>query len=85
MKLEKKLALKEVIIVPNSNTDIQNKTKYNLGKTSVDYLKRILKDGDVLGLSWGSTIGSIVHYLEESRSVSANIVPLVGGPINVKK
>lgn len=80
--LEKKLELKEVLLVENKIGETKEEIKEKLGKASVEYLKRIIKDGDVIGFSWGTTIGSICNYLIDFRKVDADIVPLVGGTLN---
>ena len=82
--LEKRLGLKEVVLVQNKSENMAVNAKQKLAKAAIEYFKRIVKDGDVIGFSWGSTIGGISNYLTSDKEVAANIVPLVGGPVNIK-
>jgi len=81
--LEKKFGLKEVYIVPSSPDP--EEVKNNLGKAGMQYLKRIIEDGDVVGFAWGSTIGALSNSatLENCDIVNADMIPLLGGPEHV--
>ena len=48
-----------------------------LGRAAADYLKSILRADDVLGVSWGSTLTTVVGAL--GSLPSAEVVQLVGG------
>lgn len=81
--LEKKFDLKEVYIVPSSSDP--EEVKNNLGKAGIQYLKRIITDGDIVGFTWGSTIGALSNSAtrEKCDAVNADMIPLLGGPENV--
>lgn len=82
--LESKFSLKEAVVIPS--TDEQNEIilKQMLGKAGAEYLKRIVKDGDVVGFAWGTTMAAVANALSDCNSISANIIPLVGGPGNIE-
>lgn len=78
-KIAKYFDLKEVIIVapdPMENNSLQSKT----GRACAELLNRIIKNDDVIGLAWGTTLGSMVDYLGELTPKEIDCVPLVGGP-----
>lgn len=82
-ELEKKFGLKEVYIV-DSVADA-DQVKNNMGKAGLAFLKRVLNDGDVVGVAWGTAIGALAKsaVLEKCNEINANMVPLVGGPENI--
>ena len=65
-KLERKFNLHKAIIV-DSSPDYEQ-TKYNIGKAAADYLCDFIKDDDVIGIAWGTTIFNMVKYLPEEIS-----------------
>lgn len=73
--LEKRFNLKEVYILP---------TGADLGMAGFRYLKRIIKDGDVVGFARGVTIAALSNsaVADACTAVNAEMVPLVGGPEN---
>lgn len=74
-ELEKELNLREVIITP---TDKDEGLKQLLAEAAAGYLTRILKDDDIIGISWGTTLAYVPEYIKnETRDVV--FVPLVGG------
>ncbi|HHV18568.1 MAG TPA: sugar-binding transcriptional regulator [Thermoanaerobacterales bacterium] len=74
-ELEKKFNLREVIITP---TDENESLKRLLAEAAAGYLTRVLKDHDIIGVSWGTTLAYISEYIKnETRDVV--FVPLVGG------
>ena len=73
--LEKKFNLREAIITPTEESDT---LKHLLAEAAADYLMRTIKDKDMVGVSWGTTLAYIHEYV---KNVSKNVtfVPLVGG------
>jgi DNA-binding transcriptional regulator LsrR (DeoR family) len=49
-----------------------------LGQAGARYLERILKGGERIGVSWGTTLRAVVDHLRP-RPLSPSVVPLVGG------
>lgn len=75
-KLEKKFNLKETIIVDSSaNLD---ETKNNLGKATAEYLQRIIKDNQTIGVSWGTTLGEVPQHIKSNRMYDVTFIPMLG-------
>ncbi|SDI48462.1 sugar-binding transcriptional regulator [Alteribacillus bidgolensis] len=72
--------LKEAIVVPAFENQSSKEKRSALGKAAVAFLNNIIKDGDVIGFAWGSTLGSMVDQLERYKKREVDFVPLVGGP-----
>ncbi|MBD1379515.1 sugar-binding transcriptional regulator [Metabacillus arenae] len=79
-KLEKLFHLKEVILVPTTDEQTEGEKKKALGKAGAELLKRIVKDEDVIGFAWGSTLASMVGQVSDPKKRNLDFVPLVGGP-----
>ncbi|WP_242841136.1 sugar-binding transcriptional regulator [Clostridium akagii] len=77
--MEKRFGLKETCIVPSETMQTHDIKSQILGFAAAEYLKRIAKDGDIIGFSWGTTLASLSRALTDCKAISANIVPLVGG------
>ena len=70
-ELEKIFGLQEVIIAP---------TISDLGRTALKFMKRILHNGDYIGISMGSTLQSIARAdCSIENPVACNFVPIIGG------
>ncbi len=69
--------LRDVIIV-DSDENIE-KAKRALGYATRRYLEGILKDGDSVGISMGSTLYYTVNGTFEKKVKNVTVVPLIGG------
>lgn len=69
--------LDKVIIAPDK-TNISR--QINVGRRAVAYLESVVKNGDIIGFSWGNTIFSMTSLLNKTRDfVDATVVQLCGG------
>ncbi len=69
--------LKECIVVPASG-DIEE--TYKLMAESLSGLfDRILKNGDIVGVGWGTTLKSVSNYIEPAKKIDISVIPLLGG------
>ncbi|WP_326512795.1 sugar-binding transcriptional regulator [Clostridium intestinale] len=75
--IEKKYSLREVIIVDDDKDD--DTQKKNLAKACAEYLKRIVKADDNIGVSMGTTIKNIGKYIEPNSKLNLTLIPLIGG------
>lgn len=75
--IEKKYSLREVIIVDDDKDD--DTQKKNLAKACAEYLKRIVKMDDNIGVSMGTTIKNIGKYIEPNSKLNLTLIPLIGG------
>lgn len=69
--------LREVIVVDHKN-NIDNQ-KMELGRITAEYLTRIIKDNDIVGVSMGTTLTQVVDQLESGNAKNVLFVPLIGG------
>jgi DNA-binding transcriptional regulator LsrR (DeoR family) len=75
--VEKASGLKECIIVPTSDNIEET---YKLMAESLSGLfDRILKDGDVIGVGWGTTLKSVSNYIEAAQKIGIRVIPMLGG------
>jgi DNA-binding transcriptional regulator LsrR (DeoR family) len=77
-KLEKKFKLKRAIVVENfglSDTELKAK----IGQAASRYLLDIIKEGDAIGVSWGTTINEVINYLPTKINRTVEVVQITGG------
>ncbi|MFZ7131542.1 MAG: sugar-binding transcriptional regulator [Eubacteriales bacterium] len=77
-RLEKKFKLKEVVVV--STHDTNHLTLNALGKAAAQYLDRIVKPNNIIGVAWGRTLTYVSqHIVKERNNLNLSIVQLAGG------
>lgn len=85
-ELRKVFGLKEVIIAPGVyveeektlNEERDENVKKLVALEGARYLQRIIRENDVLGMTWGSTMYHLINYLNPSQKVNATFVTLHG-------
>lgn len=77
-KLESKYGLAEVMVVSTAGYE-PAMAKRQLGKTAAAYVSNNLKDVRNLGISWGTTLLSLIEEYPYERRNETHIVPIVGG------
>lgn len=75
--LEQRFDLREAIVVQDKADEFNQKSE--IGYAIANYLMRIVKKGDRVGVSMGTTIKQAARYVEVTRPVKAVFVPLIGG------
>lgn len=90
-RLEKTFGLKDAIIVPALATDNISTTGHSpedakrlVALEAARYLQRIIKEKDVLGVTWGSTIHHMINYLNPAQKTAATFVTLHGSIAGVR-
>ncbi|RBP41604.1 sugar-binding transcriptional regulator [Garciella nitratireducens] len=78
IELEKKLSLKNVIIVPG-NVEKNPKVLNLMGKTAADYIKDILKDNMIMGVTGGSSVSAIAKEMDFMNLKNVFVIPARGG------
>ncbi|CUH96446.1 hypothetical protein P22_2536 [Propionispora sp. 2/2-37] len=76
-QIEKQFGLKEVIIV-DDETDDRLQT-IQAAKAAADYLMRIVKQGNTIGVSMGNTVKCISNYITNQGKLNLTFVPFIGG------
>jgi deoxyribonucleoside regulator len=76
--LKDKYSLNKVIIAysPLNNGD---DIKKHIGRVAAEYLHDIVKDDDIIGISWGTTMYAIARQLTEKKLKGVEVVQLKGG------
>ncbi|NPV68426.1 MAG: sugar-binding transcriptional regulator [Anaerolineae bacterium] len=79
--LETEFKLKEAIVVePLTETD--EAIKEAIGKAAADFIQRRLKSGDIIGLSWSTTVYQCALHMEPVNVRGVTVVGL-NGSLNV--
>ena len=76
-RIKKRFSLKDLIIVP-SKKDL-DETRKKLGEAISDYLKIYLKNGMLIGVTWGKTIYNISKSFKPISNISVDVIQMVGG------
>lgn len=79
-KLEEVLSIRKVIVVP-SETGNRDAALRDIGKAAAGYLKTILPDGKVLGITGGTTLYHLIeaYRREGKRQEDLIVIPARGG------
>lgn len=77
-QLEQKFNLKKAIVVsiPQFEDDIIKKF---LGEKTAAYLQEVVKDDDIIGVTWGTTLYHVANELKQKFVKDVKVVQLKGG------
>lgn len=78
--VQSKYGLKNVIIVSNKLKMSEAEKSMNVAKEAALYLKQIIKNDSIVGLSSGKTLERMIGSVSMNKSTEATFVPLVGAP-----
>lgn len=78
-QIEERYGLLEVMAVEVSQPDSYVQTARELGAAAASYLRRIVRDGDTIGLTWGLTLASLVENLTPEKRKDVTVMQLAGG------
>jgi len=76
-KIESAFSLKKVLVAPTDT--IFEKTKMGVCSLAADYFSSIVKDGDNIGIVWGSTTSGIIPFVKRRELPSVNVYQLSAG------
>jgi DNA-binding transcriptional regulator LsrR (DeoR family) len=71
--------LEEVVITRVSDAGSREVVARELGAKAAYYFNRSVQNGDVVGVTWGTTISSMVDNLKATKSLHITVVQLMGG------
>ncbi|MEA3326590.1 MAG: sugar-binding transcriptional regulator [Chloroflexota bacterium] len=77
--LQSKYGLVEAIVVKITGALSYETVSHSLGIAAAKFFKRIVKDGDVIGMTWGSALASMVAHLDQEKKPNCLVVQMVGG------
>lgn len=75
--LKEKYQLKNVSVAFSQTSDYTEITK-QISQSAAEYLTEIIRDGDILGVSWGTTMYKIAQKLTPSKT-EIKVIQLKGG------
>jgi len=80
-ELEKKFNLKEVIVADSSTITTGNEwTSSKLIEESIDFLEKLLEDGEYVGVTMGMTLQNLTRMQDRIKEpIKCTFVPIVGG------
>ena len=77
-KLEKVFNLKRAIVVDNLGLS-DKELKAKMGQAASGYLLEIIKNHDIIGVAWGTTVNEVVTHLPNRINKKVDIVQVTGG------
>jgi len=77
-KLEKKFNLRRAIVVENFGLS-DKELKAKMGQAASNYLLEIIKNNDIIGVAWGTTVNEIITHLPKKINKNVEIVQVTGG------
>lgn len=81
-ELENQYDLEEVLITASSFSDANGDTaflKRQIGAAAANYLRRTVEDGDILGITWGTTLQAMMKALQPMTTNDVHVVQTLGG------
>ena len=78
-QVEARYGLLDVVAVEISDPSSYAQTARELGVAAADFFRRIVQDGDRIGLSWGLTLASMVDNLQPEKKKQLRVAQMVGG------
>ncbi|MGI8384922.1 sugar-binding transcriptional regulator [Robertmurraya sp. P23] len=76
-KIERLYNLREVVCIESVGHE---SSKKQLGEATSEYLQRVIRDGQIIGMSSGTTLKEVAKAINSVQVFpSATVVPLVGG------
>ncbi|WP_440897418.1 sugar-binding transcriptional regulator [Amphibacillus sp. Q70] len=81
--VKNKYHLKHIEIVPTEEHDSISEKEENLSVAAANWIKKHINDNDVVGLSWGASVGNAVNRIENRYLENTVFVPIVGGPSHI--
>lgn len=77
-KLKKRYMLDTVLVCHSPLNDYEE-IKKHISKTAADYLLETVKDGDIIGITWGTTMYAVAQQLQPKQVKGVEVVQLKGG------
>jgi deoxyribonucleoside regulator len=78
IKIRDKFHLKHCIVAPIPEYE-DNLVKVKLGEVAADYLFEIVKSGDTIGITWGTTLYQLAKKIQPKNVKDITIVQMNGG------
>lgn len=82
-ELEALFKLKQALVVPTKDLN-KELLSSAVGKASAQFVLKLIKNGDRVGVSWGNTLYHMVREFPLEKKENVKIIPLVGGTGNYR-
>ncbi|MBM3712326.1 MAG: sugar-binding transcriptional regulator [Actinobacteria bacterium] len=76
-RLEEGFNLKRAIVVENKGLSV-DEIRSKIGVEAARYLLEIIKDDDIIGISWGGTVNEVVNNLPSEINRKVKIIQIIG-------
>ncbi|MET3208197.1 UNVERIFIED_CONTAM: DNA-binding transcriptional regulator LsrR (DeoR family) [Paenibacillus sp. PvR008] len=80
-EIEQLFKLKQVLVVPTKDLN-KEMLSSAVGKAAAQFVLKLIKSGDRIGVSWGNTLYHMVREFPLEKKENVKIIPLVGGTGN---
>jgi len=77
--LEQRYGLKEVVVAEVQEYTSAASSAREIGTAAAEFLMRVVKPGDVIGLSWGRTLAAMVSAMRPEPKGGLTVVQVTGG------
>jgi DNA-binding transcriptional regulator LsrR (DeoR family) len=78
-EIENRFGLLEVVVTDVGDPESHNVVSQGLGIAAANYFSRVVQDGDIIGLTWGSTLAAMVDNLQPEKKNNVEVIQMVGG------
>lgn len=82
-QIEEDFDINKVIVAPSSYNLEQS--KQNVGAAAAIFMESIINDKSVLGITWGTTVSSVVKNIKPNTNHKIDVIQLIGGVGNKTK
>lgn len=79
--LEKEFAITTAMVVKNIGLQ-EHEMKEKIGFVTANYLKNIIKNGDTIGSTWGTTVREVINALPNILKKNIEVIQIGGGAKN---
>lgn len=77
--LENRFGLKEVVLVESDQQISSQVLKRQIGSATAEYLYRTVTEGDLIGVTWGTTLQAMLDTMQPKSINEVHIVQALGG------
>jgi DNA-binding transcriptional regulator LsrR (DeoR family) len=78
-QLESTFGLQEAVVAEVADPSSQETVARAIGMAAAAYLQRTLSEGDIIGISWGTTLNAMVSALQPQDTRNVQVVQIIGG------
>ncbi len=79
LALESRFGLLEAVVIETRPTDGKPAITQSLGAAAANYWERVVVDNAVVGITWGSTLNSMVTTVRSWPAPGVQVVQIIGG------